>query len=265
MRLAWMTDIHLNFLGPEAIGRFLKRVLSKKVDGLLIAGDIGEADSVVEYLDLIQQECRTPIYFVLGNHDFYRGSITDVGEELVGFLATRSKLIWTTRLGVVSLSPSTALIGHDSLCDGGFGDYWKSTIALNDFNLIEELHIPDRRSRLEVMQRLAQEAAEYFKKLLPEALERHKKVIVLTHVPPFRESACFRGKISGPEWLPYFTCKIVGDVLLAEIAKHPDKEVLVLCGHTHGKAEYSPLPNLRVITGPATYGKPRVQGVIDVD
>ena len=265
MRLVWMTDIHLNFLDSDAISRFLKRVFSKGADGILIAGDIGESKSVFEYLDLIQQICAVPVYFVLGNHDFYRASIEYVREGMVKFLATRPRLNWVTRSDVVSLCPSTALVGHDSWCDGRFGDYWKSPVAINDFNLIGELIIHDRRLRLEVMQKYAQEAAEHFRKVLPEALRTHKKVIVLTHVPPFQQSACYRGKMSSPEWLPYFSCKVVGDVLMDVAVKYPDKEMLILCGHTHGKAEFAPLPNLRVITGSATYGKPRVQGVLKVE
>jgi predicted MPP superfamily phosphohydrolase len=43
-----------------------------------------------------------------------------------------------------------------------------------------------------------------------------------------------------------------------------DKELLVLCGHTHGEGEAQILPNLKVLTAGAEYGKPRLQGVIEV-
>lgn len=33
----------------------------------------------------------------------------------------------------------------------------------------------------------------------------------------------------------------------------------VLCGHTHGGGESRPLSNLRVFTGPAEYGEPKLQ------
>jgi predicted MPP superfamily phosphohydrolase len=39
----------------------------------------------------------------------------------------------------------------------------------------------------------------------------------------------------------------------------------MLCGHTHGGGEAEMLPNLRVLTGPATYGRPEVQRVVEAE
>jgi hypothetical protein len=44
---------------------------------------------------------------------------------------------------------------------------------------------------------------------------------------------------------------------------HPDRELLVLCGHTHGAGLAEVLPNLRVRTGGAAYGAPVVQRVLE--
>ncbi len=68
----------------------------------------------------------------------------------------------------------------------------------------------------------------------------------LTHIPPFKEACLYQGKISGDDWLPFFGSKASGDVLLEIAQQNHDIEFLVLCGHTHGKACYSPLNNLTV-------------------
>jgi hypothetical protein len=39
----------------------------------------------------------------------------------------------------------------------------------------------------------------------------------------------------------------------------------VLCGHTHSSGEAQILPNLRVLTGGAVYGKPALQRVLEVE
>jgi Icc protein len=57
----------------------------------------------------------------------------------------------------------------------------------------------------------------------------------------------------------------VGDVLAEAMAAHPDRNMTVLCGHTHGAGEAEMLPNLRVLTGGAVYGMPRIQRVLDVE
>jgi hypothetical protein len=85
-----------------------------------------------------------------------------------------------------------------------------------------------------------------------------------THVPPFRESCWHEGQVSNDDWLPLFTCKAVGDVLVEAMAAAPDQKMTVLCGHAHGGGEAEILPNLRVLTGGARYGNPAVQQVIGV-
>ena len=79
---------------------------------------------------------------------------------------------------------------------------------------------------------------------------------MLTHVPPFREACWHRGQISDDDWLPHFACRAVGEVLVEAMAAHPECEMTVLCGHTHSPGEAQVLPNLRVLTGGAEYGRP---------
>lgn len=50
MNIAWLTDIHLNFLEPDARAQFYKRVMETAADSILITGDIAEATDVCELL-----------------------------------------------------------------------------------------------------------------------------------------------------------------------------------------------------------------------
>lgn len=100
--------------------------------------------------------------------------------------------------------------------------------------------------------------------MLPDALARFQHVVVITHVPPFRESCWHEGKISGDDWLPFFSCKAVGDALVEAMKAAPDRMMTVLCGHTHGGGEAQILPNLRVLTGGARYGQPAIQQVLEL-
>ena len=49
------------------------------------------------------------------------------------------------------------------------------------------------------------------------------------------------------------------EMLLDEIDPRSDRELLVLCGHTHGAGVYRPRANVEVCTGGADYGAPEVQ------
>ncbi len=86
-----------------------------------------------------------------------------------------------------------------------------------------------------------------------------------THIPPFREAAWYKGRPSADDFLPFFSCKAVGDVLLDTAKSHPACQILVLCGHTHGGGEIQVLENLRVMTGQAEYGKPRIEAILPVE
>ena len=50
MNIAWLTDIHLNFLKVEARKKFYQHVIETDVDRILITGDIAEAKDVCEIL-----------------------------------------------------------------------------------------------------------------------------------------------------------------------------------------------------------------------
>ena len=132
------------------------------------------------------------------------------------------------------------------------------------FLLIEEFLPLGKPERLELLETLANEAAAHFEKVLPEAFGDSRSAVLLTHVPPFQQACWHEGKISADDFLPYFASKDVGDVLKSVMESHPDCHLRVFCGHTHGGGTADILPNLKVYTGGADYGAPRVQMVFEV-
>jgi Icc-related predicted phosphoesterase len=265
MRLGWITDPHLNFVRPHERTDFYARLRRESLDALLVGGDIGEADSAGLFLSEIEHALNIPIYFVLGNHDFYRGSIHEVRARLAGQAAASRWLRWLPASGVVQLTPHTALVGHDSWADGRIGDFFRSEVMLNDYVLIEELRIPEKAHRYAKLNALGDEAANFLDTRVREAVSRSKKILVLTHVPPFREACWHEGRVSDSDYLPHFACKAVGERLEAIMRDHPSRHMTVFCGHTHSSGEAQILDNLRVVTGGAQYGHPILQGVVEVD
>jgi hypothetical protein len=83
-------------------------------------------------------------------------------------------------------------------------------------------------------------------------------------VPPLRDACWHEGQISNDEWLPHFTCKAMGDVILEIMRATPQRKLTVYCGHTHSSGICQPLPNVTVHTGIAKYGMPTVQEIIEL-
>lgn len=265
MRLAWLTDIHLNFLGTQQIAYFLDDLAPAELDAVLITGDIGEAPHVGDYLIRIQTALALPVYFVLGNHDYYYGSIAGVRANVQRLQQDYPQLHYLTHLGLIPLSPTVALLGHDAASDAGYGDFMASSVMLNDYVLIHDFLGLSQVERFSKMQAFGQEAAQHLQAVLPSALEHYEQVYVALHSPPFMETAWHEGRTPSAHdpFLPHFTCKAAGDVLLDFAKAYPQRHLTVLCGHTHGNGERRILPNLHVLTGGADYGKPRVQQIFD--
>lgn len=262
MKVVWATDIHLDFLSMAQVDSFCHRLLDDDPDVVLLAGDIAEAHDLEALLGRVASRLRRPVYFVLGNHDFYRSDIAFVRERMLALTEESAHLRWMPAVGVVPLTDSWALVGHDGWGDGRLGDPEGSRVELSDWSLIQDLRFLSRTDRLKKLRALGDEAAAHLRPVLLAALERFPRVLVLTHVPPFRAAAWHQGRPSADDWLPWFSCKAVGDVLLAVMRAHPERHALVLCGHTHGAGEVAVLPNLQVKTGGAAYGMPAVQDVL---
>jgi 3',5'-cyclic-AMP phosphodiesterase len=270
MHLAWLTDPHLNFVRKDQRRQFLEKV-KEKAEAVAISGDIGESNDVAEFLMEMDEIIQKPIYFVLGNHDFYKGSISKTRQRVAQVAGEAKHLQYLTAMGVVELTPQTALIGHDGWADGRFGDFQGTEVILNDHLLIAELsqwfvnYQIDKIGLSKTLTTLADEAARHFEHVLGEAVTKYSNVIAVTHVPPFREAAWYQGKTSNDDFLPYFACKIVGDVLKKVMQANPEAHLLVLCGHTRGGGEVQVLPNLKVLTGAAEYGKLAIERILEVE
>lgn len=263
-RVAWLTDIHLNFLSPVKMEQFYSLMRNSNPDIVLISGDIGEAPRLIWYLQQLEMRLQRPIYFVLGNHDFYLSSIEETRAAVSQCVAESGYLKWLNQAGIIELAPDTGLLGYDGWADGRCGDYEHSDVIMNDYAVIRDFAGLNKRDRLTVLNRLGDETAAYFREWLPTTLAKYPHVFLLTHVPPFREATWYEGRISDDDFLPHFTCKAGGDAIVEIMRNHPANQLTVLCGHTHGRGEAQILDNMRVLTGGAEYGRVEMQQIFEV-
>ncbi len=264
MRLAWATDVHLNFVDEGRRALWAAEVREQRPDALVLTGDIAEAPSLQGILDEVALAAGVPVWFVLGNHDFYRGTI----EAVRAVSAERGgRARWLARAGVVELSPRVGLVGVDGWGDGRLGAFERSPVRLNDWFWIGELARAERRgrdARLQALRSLGDEAAVEVAERLPQALKRFEHVVLATHVPPWRAACWHAGQLSNDDWLPWFTCDAVGKAIEQVMDAWPARQLTVLCGHTHGRGRAIIRENVEVLTGGAEYGAPEVQPVLEL-
>ncbi len=264
MRCVWLTDIHLNFLKPPGVAAFFDAIAAAKPDAVLVSGDIAVGATCGKFMDQLGERVQRPVYFVLGNHDFWERGSTEQAEAMTLLTEVSPFARWLPAVEVVELTPSVGLVGHDGWYDGRAGNYDESGVMMNDWVRMSDFAYQGRAGRLATMQSLSQAAVEYFERVLPVALDRYPEVVLVTHVPPFREAAWHDGRYSDDQWQPYTTCQVLGESLRTIMAAHPERSLTVLCGHTHGSGEFQAAPNLLVRTGAAVYREPAMQPLIEL-
>ncbi|HAU1457908.1 TPA: metallophosphoesterase [Legionella pneumophila] len=267
-KIAWVTDPHLNFLKSSERETFYQQIKHAEVNSVLITGDIAESKDVCELLNEFNANINLPIYFVLGNHDYYFGSVTEVRENIRRLCQSNKNLAWLGQPATIQLDSDTTLVGHDGWADARYGDFDNSTVTLNDSRLITDLYhafLLSKSTLKNEMQRLADEDAAVLANTIHEVTDGDiKNIIVATHIPPFPECSWHENQPNDENWLPYFSSKATGDVLRTIAEKYKHVNFLVLCGHTHSEAKVKFSDNLEIRVGKAEYYQPSIQEIITI-
>jgi predicted phosphohydrolase len=264
--LLWTTDIHLDFLPvPEGAKMFAQYLAEENpnAEALLITGDISIGSSVVRHLKDIAEVFVKPVYFVLGNHDYYYSSFKEVDQKVRELVAETPNLHllndgWHEYHGI-------PIVGVGGWYDAYYGNTYTKA-HLTDFYEIREL-IPGLRYHdllLQLVRDRAGKETDQLAKLMKEACETDSDtVIVATHVAPYGDAAWYCGKPSERDMMPWFSSASTGAVLDTYADKYPEKTFVVLCGHCHSSGIYQRRDNMIVYTGRARYRYPDLAGVIN--
>jgi len=266
MKLAWVTDPHLNFLGIESIRSFCDDLKNHDSDAVVITGDIAEATSIELCLSLLGTLVKKPIYFVLGNHDFYHGSVGDVRCTVSRLVDKYDNLFWMNKYPWQELLPNVGIVGADGWYDCRSGSFITSPFVLSDFRLIQEYKDTylSKEDILIVSNEILQPSLQHTAQFLDEALNKYDHVFFITHVPPFTQLSRYKDGPSESDALPFFSCVSLGEVILDAKEKHPNKTITILAGHTHFSAELH-VDNMHGYVASAEYGFPAVYKTITVE
>lgn len=285
-RLLWLTDVHFDHLtewehdpygglssarkvlSETQVQRFCEKVMAQNPDSVVITGDISQAHMLEIHLMWLETYLPgIPIRFVLGNHDYYNGSIAKVRKKIAKYDGTKTRTGWLNQMGVVPLTEKTALVGHDGWYDGGYSDWFQSKLIMNEYILTEDFRGEMPTVVHKRIRELAYQSQVHIEKFVHEAAKTYPNVVFATHVPPFRENSRAPDRsLSNPDWLPNMSSKMAGDALLKAAEAFPEVQFTALSGHTHTGWKHTPRPNLVSLTGQADYGRPEVSlRVIEVE
>jgi len=274
---AWATDIHLDCTNDasERVKSLLKS--AGDADCLLVSGDISVAPMLAKHLQLLDSLAERPVYFVLGNHDFYFSDISTVRRDVASVCRSSSFLCYLSHIPFVKIEKNTALVGHDGWYDAGNGSVEHSQLIMNDWIKIGDYSPACRNtpqgieiSKLEIVN-IARSICQVGVKHIAEGIkaaarEKNETIVVVTHVPPFMESYVPNEKkpMRVQDALPWYTCRMMGDMLLRAAKSFPEIKFKVFSGHVHSQYKGNILPNLEVRVGKSEYGTPQLAGIIPI-
>jgi|CXWL01.1.fsa_nt_gi predicted phosphohydrolase len=260
--IRWASDLHLDHASTGAIETLHAALRRGPALPVILTGDLSTAPRLVQDLIDLAEASASPLYFVLGNHDHYHGSVGAVRDAVIALGETQPTIQWLPPTGVVALDADTALIGVDGWADGRAGNALTTPLVLNDDRLIAEVAAQgDRITKLAVKRALADADAARLATLLDRAATAYRRIVVATHVPPFVEALPASGRLSRPEWHPLLVAGATGAVLRRFALAHPTHHLIVLAGHSHAAREVALLPNLQVRVAAARYGDPKVAAI----
>lgn len=255
-RVLWATDIHLECADQKHRKEFFDKAC--QADVLFVTGDIGNGNK--QWLEMLSDNLpSTQIYFILGNHDYYRKSFKEMDAIVRNVCKKKANLHWLsdTYYSVVNNVP---IVGHEGWYDCQYGKTGR--VIMNDFTAIKDVRIGYmsgvEQLMIDVFHKKAKQSADHFERSLNMAFNKFDRAILLTHVPPFDKAAWHLGSPSDENWLPFMASKTSGDSLMKVMKNNLDKKLLVLCGHTHSSGVAQILPNLEVWTGEAEYMFPEI-------
>jgi Icc protein len=265
-QLLWVSDIHLDQAREEEKKRFMSQLTCTQYDAVLVTGDISTAAQLVGHLTEISHACGTrPVFFLTGNHDYFGSSFATVDQAVADLCARHRNLISLGGREIVELSPRTALVGHRGWGDGKAGAGEDSKVASPDRYAIDDFRSLNRVGYFTKLRSLGEESATYFRRVLPRALHRHRKVLIGTHFPLFTQAIKHRNTNCAWDRQPYYSNRSAGNAIVGISRNFPGRQIEVYAGHSHCFAEFSMSSNLEIRVAGARRGFPSFQSMITID
>lgn len=263
-RYLFLTDTHFNFADKSLLRdpakhlqkkqgiELLLQIQEKDFDGILLSGDVINGPNIEKHLLWIEKILQKPVYFTSGNHESYKSSFRKTSQQIASACAKNSNLHFLDESAPISLSPTTALIGHTGWYDAGFRKPITPLVFIWDFVFIEDFRkCSSMKDRYALMKQKANQAARVLSKRLLEALKTHQEVILITHWPPWPEHFGKWFGLVDAFWKPYNSSRAIAEALESIMWSHPNQKLTVYSGHSHKPREEKISSNITLKVGPA--------------
>ncbi len=225
--ILWLSDLHYD--GDRRFGDWIGDLAdARSHEAVLVTGDIASYPHLQKALDLLATGFGCPIYFTLGNHDYYGGSTEEVLCVVRAAERRNHLLRWIDRFTEgVPLFPGIALIGQGGWAHAEPWIFPRDQGPPLTHLLVDYKYYKPNKLR-HTIRRLAQSGSALLKAKINNALSARSHVVALTHFPPFSRSlADVASRKGGLIQAPAFESWVNG------AGKTKKDSLTLLCGHLH--------------------------------
>lgn len=258
-----MTDLHLDQAESKSTSQLLQKLETQEYDIALITGDVASSRDLAEHLTMLAKACGDrPLYFTLGNHDFYGNTIADTRQLITNVCRQIPNLHYLSSGGAVDLGNRTVLVGGDGWADGQWRGRKTKDIISPDHYSIRDFRGLNKWECFRKMRQLGQASAVSIINRMRPALRYNRQIYVASHIPAFRTSAHFDGKPCDANHQPHFVHAQLGAMLIWMAQRNSTTRFTVLGGHTHSECKDIVLENLTSIIGGHRRHRPEIQKIL---
>ena len=207
-KIMWVTDTHLNASNTDV---FINTVKNSACEAIFITGEITDGN-LVETLHVVAERVAKPIYFVLGNSDnAYGTSTSEVRLSLSALMKEKTNLHYLHDVPVY-FEPRNMLTGVKTAVVGidGYADSWNVSKTQRK-----------------------QDGATFERNVRTAIAQGAKRIVILTHVPPFMTDCRYKGEVTSAKNAPHYSSAQSATLFLNLANEHQNITFVVYCGHTH--------------------------------
>ncbi len=136
-----VSDLHLDYHrdGGETL---VNEVSETESDYLIVAGDLSDAESTEDSLELLLAKIRVPIIFLSGTHEYFHSSIEKVDAKLRNFAAKHRKFLYlkndTIKIGNINIGGTTLWYEYQSDNSAYYKSMYEFSCIENHQNTVYE-------------------------------------------------------------------------------------------------------------------------------
>jgi predicted phosphohydrolase len=258
MRIVVTADLHYHALWARTLERFAWQIQDERPDCFILAGDVGHPLANFRRGLALFSDLTCPRLALAGNHDLWSGEHESqvLWDHLLGDAAREAGFLWLDRENV--------RLGNLGIC-GTLGWYDYSArepfLPIEDWDYFVNKGMFDNDGNYVDWDRTDQEFAalilgEFSARLAALCEDTAiSQVLVVTHVPPFRENLVH--KPDNMTWS--FNNAFAGNLTLGQAIVRCPKVSHVVSGHTHAGGHWQvPTPHGTIesyVVG-SDYGQP---------